>query len=126
MAKKLRDVVAKVGEYTDPQTGQLKGRWQNVGALMKGDDGGEFVILNRTFNPAGMPNPQNRESVILSCFKPDNQQQTTAPAAGGAPSGYPPGGGGQGQHNAGTGGQTPPAQQPPAGTSDDHDDDIPF
>jgi len=80
MPTKIRDIAVKTGEYTD-QNGQTKGRYQNVGSLMKSDDGGEFIILNRWFNPAGIPNPDNRDSVILSCFqiKDRNQQQQQPP-----------------------------------------------
>lgn len=75
MPKKIRDIAVKTGTYQDQQ-GQEKGRWQNVGALMKGDDGGEFVILQRWFNPAGIANPDSRESVVLSCFPLKDKQQT--------------------------------------------------
>lgn len=74
MPTKIRDIAVKTGSYTDSQ-GNEKGRWQNVGALMKGDDGGEFVILQRWFNPAGIANPQDRESVVLSCFPLKDKQQ---------------------------------------------------
>lgn len=74
MPRKLRDLAVKIGTYTDRQ-GNEKGRWQNVGALMRGDDGGEFVILHRFFNPAGVPNPENRDSVLISAFKPQERQE---------------------------------------------------
>lgn len=67
MPQKIRDIAVKTGSYKDGQ-GNEKGRWQNVGALMKADDGGEFIILQRWFSPAGVPNPDGRESVVLSCF----------------------------------------------------------
>jgi len=88
MAKKIRDIAVKTGEYTDGQ-GQVKGRWLNVGSLMKGDDGGEFVILNRWFNPAGVPNPEARDSLLLSCFPLKDQQGQSAPAPAPAPSPAP-------------------------------------
>lgn len=97
MAQKIRDIAVRTGTYQ--KDGQEKGRWQNVGALMKGDDGNEFIILQRWFNPAGVVNPQNQESVILSCFKMQGNQ-----------------GGGQAQQ------QEPPPQDPP----DDFDSDLPF
>ncbi len=119
MAKKIRDIAVKTGEYQDSQ-GQTKGRWQNVGALMKGDDGGEFIILHRWFTPAGVPNPQDKDSVLLSCFKMDNQGQQ-----GGQP---------QGQHGAPQQpapqpqGQPTPQGQPGPGApgGSDFDDEIPF
>jgi len=110
-ARKIKDIAAKVGEYTDRQ-GQTKGRWQNVGALMKNDDGSVFIILERWFNPAGAPDPQGRGSVLLSCF----DLRDDGPAQGGQGGG----GGGYGQP------MQPPAQggqqRPPAAL----DDEIPF
>lgn len=106
MAKKIRDIAVKTGEYTD-NNGQTKGRWQNVGALMKGDDGGEFIILERWFNPAGIPDPQGRGSTLLSCFPLRENGGTGAPAN--------------------TGGQPQPQPQPQGGNGfDGMDDDIPF
>ena len=71
-SRKIRDIVAKVGEYTDRNTGETKGRFENVGALMQNDDGSGsyFIMLKRTFNPAGIPGQDTRESVLLSCYEP--------------------------------------------------------
>ena len=80
MPQKIRDLAVKTGSYTDNQ-GNEKGRWQNVGSLMKGDDGGEFIILHRWFSPAGVPNPDNRDSVVLSCFKLRDQQDSNTNAS---------------------------------------------
>lgn len=73
-ATKIRDLAVKVSEYTDGQ-GQTKGRYENVGSMMKGDDGGIFLIFKRTFNPAGVPNPEGRDSLMISCFELRDQQQ---------------------------------------------------
>ena len=73
MAHKTHDIVAKVGEYTDRQ-GNTKARYENVGALMQGDNG-PFIMMKRTFNPAGLPQ-DGRDNALLSCFEPrDDQQQ---------------------------------------------------
>lgn len=64
-AKKIKDIAVKTGEYTD-RNGNTKGRWQNVGAIMKNDDGSVFIMLQRWFNPAGINS--DRESILLSCF----------------------------------------------------------
>lgn len=71
MATKLYDVTVKTGEYTNNQ-GENKGRYENIGSMMQGDNG-PFLILKRTFNPAGVPNPDNKDSVICSCFEPQQQ-----------------------------------------------------
>lgn len=82
MSKKY-DITVKVGEYTDRE-GKTKGRYVNVGAVIQGKDG-PYIMLDRTFNPAGVPNPQNRDTVILSLFAPKEQQQkqqAPAPSVG--------------------------------------------
>lgn len=83
--KKLYDLAVKTGEYTNQQ-GEKKGRWQNVGAVMQGDDGGKFIMLSKWFNPAGVPDLNGKnaqsESILLSMFAPkDQQQQAPAPQA---------------------------------------------
>ena len=118
MPQKLRDLVVKTGTYTDGQ-GQEKACWQNIGALMKSDDGGEFVILHRWFNPAGIPNPDNRDSVLVSCFKPEQQGQGRQQQGAAPQNNQPP------QQNYQ---QQPPyqGQQQGGGGGDPMSDEIPF
>ncbi len=71
---KLKDLVVKVGSYTDRASGQEKSRWETIGALMQGDDGNMFVMLKRTFNPAGVPGQDSRESILVSAFDPQSKQ----------------------------------------------------
>jgi hypothetical protein len=83
MGKKY-DLVVKVGEYTDGQ-GQTKGRFKNVGVMMDGDKG-PYLLLDRTFNPAGVGGNEGRESIIVSLYEPKDgagQQQATAAKSGG-------------------------------------------
>lgn len=82
MTKKLKDIVAKVGEYEDRSTGRTKARWKTVGALMEDREGNPFIILERTFNPAGLPNPDGRESCLLSCFEPNRDGPRTSDNGG--------------------------------------------
>lgn len=74
MSSKVYDICVKTGEYTD-RNGQTKGRWKNVGAVMRGSDNNSFLILDRTFNLAGIPNPENRDTVLCSLFRPQEQGQ---------------------------------------------------
>lgn len=78
-AKKLYDLAVKTGEYQDRTSGQTKGRWQNVGAVMQSDDGSKFIMLAKWFNPAGVPDLSGKgatsESILLSMFAPKDQQQ---------------------------------------------------
>jgi len=83
MGKKY-DLVVKVGEYTDGQ-GQTKGRFKNVGVVMDGQNG-PYILLDRTFNPAGVGGNDGRESIIISMYEPKQdgaqptQQRSAAPA----------------------------------------------
>jgi hypothetical protein len=54
MAKKL---TAKIGEYE--KDGQTKGRYVNIGVVMKSSDGGEYVLLDPTVSLAGVMAQQN-------------------------------------------------------------------
>lgn len=80
-SKKLYDLAVKTGEYQDRATGQTKGRWQNVGAVMQSDDGSKFIMLAKWFSPAGVPDLSGKggESILLSMFAP--KQDGQAPAA---------------------------------------------
>ena len=80
---KKYDLAVKVGEYQ--KDGETKGRYLNVGAMLEGENG-PYLVLERSFNPAGVPNPENRSSVIVSLFTPkprDGQQarETASEAA---------------------------------------------
>jgi len=91
MAKIKYDLAVKTGEYQDGD-GNTKGRYENIGKVIQGDDG-FYMILKRTFNPAGVPNPQDRDSVLVSMFEPRERDQAPqrsspseraqAPASGG-------------------------------------------
>lgn len=92
---KLKDLAVKVGSYTDNQ-GQEKGRYENIGALMQSDDGNMFVMLKRTFNPAGVPGNADRDNILVSAFDPQqrNGQQSNNKQGGGYGSGRGGSGGG--------------------------------
>lgn len=80
-ATKVKDIAVKTGEYQ--KDGQTKGRYENIGSIFKTDDGGTFILLKRTFNPAGVPNPEDRDTVLISVFDlkdGDAPQRSSAPA----------------------------------------------
>jgi len=66
MSKKIKDLAVKTGTYQ--AGGATKNRYENIGSLMQSDDGSQFIIMKRTFNPAGVPNPENKDSVLVSVF----------------------------------------------------------
>jgi len=69
---KLYDVAVKTGSYTD-KSGATKGRYENIGVMMEGDNG-PYLMLKRTFNPAGVPGNAERDNIICSLFKPSDDQ----------------------------------------------------
>ena len=89
MAHKTHDLAVKVGSYTNQQ-GETKGRYQNVGALMQGDNG-PFIMLAKWFNPAGVQDGHGGESILISVFEPrqEGQQAPQRPASRPAQRGAP-------------------------------------
>lgn len=85
MTKKVYDCAVKVGEYTDAE-GEVKGRYENVGVVLEGDSG-MFMLLKRTFNPAGVDTTRDGDDKIaISFFEPrDDEKKTTKPAGKQAP-----------------------------------------
>ena len=75
MSKKIYDICVKTGSYTN-RDGETKNRYQNVGAVIQGDNG-PFMLMERWFNPAGVDT--DRDSVLLSLFKPDSKGGQGAP-----------------------------------------------
>jgi len=72
---KKYDLVVKVGEYQ--KDGQTKSKTKNIGSVIENDKG-MYIIMDRTFNPAGVPNPDNKESLFVSMYeaKPSSTQQS--------------------------------------------------
>lgn len=80
MVKKVGDLVVVVGTYE--KDGKTKKRYENIGIKFQNNDGGSFFTLKRTFNPAGVPNPDNRDSILVSVFekKEDDTFTVTDPS----------------------------------------------
>jgi hypothetical protein len=106
MAHKTHDLAVKVGSYTNQQ-GEQKNRYQNVGALMQGDNG-PFIMLAKWFNPAGVQDDRGGESILISVFEPrqEGQQAPQRPASRPA--------------------QRPTSPQQAGGFQDFPDSDVPF
>lgn len=77
MAKRIKDLAVATGTYQDGY-GQEKRRYMNCGVLMEGDDGGQFIMLNRFINYASLPNPKGGESLLISVF--DLRERTSGDA----------------------------------------------
>tara|TARA_R110000822_G_C15078267_1_gene469356 strand:- start:85 stop:366 length:282 start_codon:yes stop_codon:yes gene_type:complete len=70
---KIYDLVVKVGEYQ--KDGQTKAKNKNIGIVMQNDKG-MYIIMDRTFNPAGVPNPDNKESLFISMYEAKSDTAT--------------------------------------------------
>lgn len=85
--RKVKDLAVKVSSYTD-RNGQEKGRWKNVGAVLKNEKGETMIMLDRSFNPAGVPFKDGSDQIAISVFdlRDDDRQAAPAPAPAPAPS----------------------------------------
>jgi hypothetical protein len=72
MTKKLYDLAVKTGSYRS-NTGEEKNRYLNVGSILQMDDGGKMILLNRAFNPAGVPFREGSDQIIISMFPPKDE-----------------------------------------------------
>ena len=72
---KIFDVVVKTGTYQ--KGNETKNRYENIGVVMDNGDG-PFMLLKRTFNPAGVPDLKgdNSDMVMVSLFAAEEQPQT--------------------------------------------------
>ena len=74
---KKYDIAVVVGVYTD-NSGEQKNRYKNVGAVIQGENG-PFIVMDKTFNPAGLVRDPDKDSVILSLFEPREKEDTPKP-----------------------------------------------
>ena len=65
---KLYDLAVKIGSYE--KNGETKNKYENVGVVMSGEHG-PYIILKRTFNPAGIG---EGESIFISMFEPRKKE----------------------------------------------------
>jgi len=85
MSKKVYDLAVKIGTYKN-RDGEEKAEYLNIGAIIEKDDGGRFMLMNRTFNPAGVPNPDNNKTFIVSMFSAEKKNEDK-PAESSTPAG---------------------------------------
>jgi hypothetical protein len=82
--RKLYDLAVKTGSYTD-RNGEEKARWKNIGSVLQMDDGGKVILIDRSFNPAGVPFREGSDQIMVSMFEPKEAEQAPAPAQRRAP-----------------------------------------
>lgn len=109
-AKKTHDLAVVVREYTDRE-GNTKKQWQNIGARIVYDDGGQSLLIDRHINLAGLP---GEGPVRVSLFEPKPRDGYDQSAPRSAPASTV-----SQDHDAGALKQETMGGQP-------YDDDIPF
>lgn len=68
---KVYDLKVAVGTYE--KNGETKKNYENVGVVMKSEKG-MYILLNRTFNPAGVPGEGSK--IIISMFEPREKEMS--------------------------------------------------
>lgn len=100
--KRTHDLVVAVGEYQS--NGETKKRHKNIGTVLTNENGERFLLIDRTFNPAGVPCDPSADTIAVSMYEIRDRDS----------------GGGDG------GGRQQQRQQPSGGRRRDENDDIPF
>ena len=81
--RKTKDLAVVTGSYM--KDGASKNRYQNVGYILEGDDGQKMIMINRSFNPAGVPFKDGSDTIILSQFEVKDKNAAPAQQAAPAP-----------------------------------------
>jgi len=78
MARKIKNLSVKTREYKD-KDGNDKANWQNIGVIMENDKGKQFMLLDKWFNPAGIPDTRNPNStsIMVTMFDVDDNYQAS-------------------------------------------------
>ena len=74
MATKLYDLAVSTGSWTS-NDGKEHKNWLNVGRVMKSDKGTSYILLNTSFNPAGVPHKDGDDCITIALFPPKDKQQ---------------------------------------------------
>lgn len=92
MATKLYDCMVATSTYKD-RNGNDKRHWENIGSIWQDKDNNGnsycYMMMKRTFNPAGIEAREGSDSIRISLFKPkqnetqnvQQQQQQTPQSA---------------------------------------------
>jgi len=72
--RKTKDLAVVTGSYM--KDGQQKNRYQNVGYILEDEKGAKMIMLNRSFNPAGVPHKDGSDTIILNQFEVKDSTHT--------------------------------------------------
>ena len=70
---KIYDLAVKTGSYTNHQ-GDEKSKWKTIGSIIETKNGGKVILIDRTFNPAGVPVEYGKDSIMISMFEPKQKE----------------------------------------------------
>ena len=70
---KIGDLVITTGSYE--KDGQTKKKYKNIGVLMSNQDGGQYILLDKCFNPAGVNQGDGKESILISIYDNSRNNQ---------------------------------------------------
>lgn len=70
---KLFDLCVATRHYKD-NYGKDKAVWENIGSILKNNDGKQFMMLKAHFNPAAIERKEGSESILVSMFTPKKKQ----------------------------------------------------
>lgn len=72
MNTKIYDLCVATRKFQE--NGQDKNHYENIGAMFENDEHKRFIMLKAYFNPAAISRKDNSESILVSCFTPQNKQ----------------------------------------------------
>lgn len=73
MSTKVKyNITTVVGSYE--KNGETKKRYKTVGQVMEKDDNSRFILLDPTFNLAGVPRQEGRDMIICSLMEPKERE----------------------------------------------------
>lgn len=76
---KTYNLAVATGKYHNAQ-GDEKTNWKNIGGIFEGENGNKYILMDRTFNPAGVPDLDKNgayrggDSVLISIFKVEEKE----------------------------------------------------
>lgn len=71
------DLCVATRNYKDSY-GNEKAVWENVGSILKNNDGKPFMLLKAHFNPAAIQRKEGSESILVSVFLHKSKQDTSS------------------------------------------------
>jgi len=77
---KLYDLAVVTRKYTD-NNGNEKSVWKNIGSIIETKNGGKIILIDRTFNPAGVYCDADRDQIMISMFEPKPREMSPAQQA---------------------------------------------